>query len=79
MFLYGFFCGFALCLFICWLALEVVKMIFNKYGKLVVSSADKVISKMADVSVNGAEIIYEDQSKEIFKSEGTSIDDLLKN
>jgi len=54
-------------------------MIFNKYGKLVVSSADKVISKMADVSVNGAEIIYEDQSKEIFKSEGTSIDDLLKN
>lgn len=74
-FFVGFFTGFSLF----FLLFFIVRELIFRHGKFIVRRLEKEINVMYDKTQEGTEIIYPNNSKEIFEKEESKIEDLLKS
>lgn len=74
----AFFCGFVLCLIFFTVSYWVLRELIFKYGKFITRKLENEINLFDEATKEGTEIIYPDNSKEIFDKEDSQIEDLLK-
>jgi len=74
----AFFCGFALCLIFFTVSYLVLRELIFKYGKFITRKLENEINLFDEATKEGTEIVYPDNSKEIFDKEDSQIEDLLK-
>ena len=76
MFYLGFFLGFFACFIFFLTSYVILKAIISKFGIQIREKTENNISKMGENTIS-TQIIYPDNSKEIFNKENTKIEDLL--
>lgn len=74
----AFFCGFALCFIFFIVSYLVLRELIFKYGKFITRKLENEINLFDEATKDGTEIIYPDETREIFDKEDSQIEDLLK-
>lgn len=73
-----FFSGFMLCFVFFFVSYVVLKKIIFKYGKEIKRKIEKEIYNLEQPCIDGAEILFPDETVEVFKKQDSKLDDLLK-
>jgi len=78
MFLLGFILGFMLCFVFFLVSFLTIREIIYKWGKVLRNRVESELNNWEDRTIDKTQIIYPDNSVEIFNKEESKIDDLLK-
>jgi len=78
LFFIGFVAGFAFCFIFFMVSYIILREIIYKYGQQIRRRLEHELDGLEEKTKFGTEIIFPDDSKDIFKNEDTTIDDLVK-